>query len=97
LPESVFGGRALDDPLLQSRLGLAVDGEGDFNDLPIVEQLLRCESEDAHAAISEILWNAPTAGDAMDAMESAAKESLRTWQAQVAAGDRGSNDDTIRG
>lgn len=97
LPESVFGGRALDDPLLQSRLGLAVDGEGDFNDLPIVEQLLRCESEDAHAAISEILWNSDTAGNAMDALESAAKASLKTWQEQVAAGDRGSSDDTIRG
>ena len=35
LPEDVFGGRPLDDPLLQSRLGFAVDGEIE-DDLPIV-------------------------------------------------------------
>lgn len=97
LPESLFGGRAIDDPLLQSRLGLAVDGEGNFENLPIVEQLLRCECEEAHAAISEILWRSDTAGDAMDALETVAKASLKAWQAQVAAGDRGSSDDTIRG
>ena len=96
LPEDVFGGRPLDDPLLQSRLGFAVDGEVE-DDLPIVERLLRCESEDAHLAISEVLWSADSVGDAMDKLETIAKASLDGWRAQVAAGDRGAHTDTIRG
>ena len=96
LPEDVFGGRPLDDPLLQSRLGFAVDGEVE-DDLPIIERLLRCESEDAHLAISEVLWSADSVGDAMDKLETIAKASLEGWRAQVAAGDRGAHTDTIRG
>jgi len=96
LPEALFSGRAIDDPLLQSRLDIAVDGES-LEALSPVERLLRCTSEDAHAAISEILWEAASPEDAMNRLEDAAKTSLEEWTARVAAGTRGTSVDTIRG
>jgi tRNA-dihydrouridine synthase 3 len=94
LPEEKFGGRAITDPLLQSRLGFAVEGE---SDLPLLEQLLRCEHEDCHVAISETLWNAVTPGEAVEALESLAKTSLSGWRDAVASGDRRATSDTVRG
>ena len=96
LPEARFGGRAIDDPLLQSRLGFAVDGEDESN-LSLLERLLRCESEDAHKAISDILWEASDVGDALDRLETTAKTSLDQWLAQVASGDKSATDDSYRG
>ena len=93
---ALFSGRAIDDPLLQSRLDIAVDGES-LEALSPVERLLRCTSEDAHAAISEILWEAASPEDAMNRLEDAAKTSLEEWTARVAAGTRGTSVDTIRG
>jgi len=96
LPEALFAGRAINDPLLQSRLDVAVEGEL-REELSSVERLLRCSSADAHAAISEILWEASSPEDAMNRLEDAAKASLEEWTAQVAAGSRGASVDTIRG
>jgi tRNA-dihydrouridine synthase 3 len=97
LPEEIFGGRAISDPLLQSRLGFAVQGES-AEDLPLLEQLLRCEHEEAHVAIANALWSAETLEEAIYELEILAKESLAGWQAAVASGDRRSNNtDTIRG
>ena len=110
LPEAMYGEMASRYPLLQTRLGIvaAKEVEGmDGDELPALERLLRCESEEAHARMSEALWDALGSVErAVELFEDIAKDgSLERWEreAEVArrsgrGGDEGmGGGDAIRG
>jgi tRNA-dihydrouridine synthase 3 len=110
LPEATYGEMASRYPLLQTRLGIvaAKEVEGmDGDELPALERLLRCESEEAHARMSEALWDALGSVErAVELFEDIAKDgSLERWEreAEVArrsgrGGDEGmGGGDAIRG
>lgn len=57
-------------------------GESD-DSLPLVERLLRCENEAAHAAIAELLWDASSDAEAMQQLEQLAQHELAGWEQQL--------------
>jgi hypothetical protein len=50
--------------------------------LPIVERLLRCENESAHARIADLLWDAGSDAEAMQQLEQLAVQELAGWEQQ---------------
>lgn len=56
-------------------------GESD-DTLPIVERLLRCENEAAHARIADLLWDASSDAEAMQQLEQLALQELAGWEQQ---------------
>jgi hypothetical protein len=50
--------------------------------LPIVERLLRCENEAAHARIADLLWDASSDAEAMLQLEQLAQQELAGWEQQ---------------
>ena len=91
LPEDTYGVMASEHPLLQTRLGIVAAAEEKLGaDLPKIERLLRCESEEAHLRLSEALWDSDGSLDkAMELFESIAHDgSLERWEAEAAASDR---------
>ena len=49
----------------------------------MLERLLRCESEAAHAVIADTLWEAGSDVDAVTQMEKVAAEQLMGWEEEV--------------
>ena len=91
LPEDTYGAMASEHPLLQTRLGIVAAAEEKSGaDLPKIERLLRCESEEAHLRLSEALCDADGSLEkAMELFESIAHDgSLERWEAEAAASDR---------
>ena len=103
LPEDTYGAMASEHPLLQTRLGIVAAAEqASGADLPRMERLLRCESEEAHVRLSEALWDADGSLDkALELFETIANDgSLERWEAEAAASDRDNGmggGDAIRG
>lgn len=56
-------------------------GESD-DTLPIMERLLRCENEAAHARIADLLWDASSDAEAMQQLEQLAIQELAGWEQQ---------------
>jgi tRNA-dihydrouridine synthase 3 len=54
--------------------------------LPPLERLLRCGHEEAHLAIADALWDAPSDADAAAALERLAGAPLAGWEAELRAG-----------
>lgn len=50
--------------------------------LPLVERLLRCENESAHAHIADLLWDAASDAEAMQQLEQLAQQELAGWEQQ---------------
>lgn len=68
--------------------------------MPLVERLLRCESEAAHARIAATLWDATSDADAMQQLEQLASQELSGWEQQLrerGAGDRSSEEAAVAG
>ncbi len=63
---------------------LAQLGE-ELESLPLVERLLRCSAEAAHAEMAAALWDAQSDEDAYTALEHLAAAHLPFWEEQVRA------------
>ena len=75
LDEAVYREKAKLNPLLQTRLDIALENEGRIEDLEPLERLLRCVSEEAHADIAEILFQSETSEDAIEKLTRVAESS----------------------
>jgi hypothetical protein len=64
------------------RLQLLQLGEA-LDDLPLLERLLRCEAEAAHAVIADTLWEAESDADAVTQLEKVAAQQLMRWEEEV--------------
>lgn len=51
--------------------------------LPLVERLLRCENEAAHAQIAELLWDSSSDVEAMQQLDRLAQQELQLWEQQL--------------
>jgi hypothetical protein len=65
--------------------------------LPPVERLLRCESEAAHAAIAELLWESQSDSEAMAQLAHAADTELPRWEQQLRERPDDGGDATAQG
>jgi tRNA-dihydrouridine synthase 3 len=95
LPEDTFGTLSLQQPLISTRWeGVASIELGETVDsLPILERLLRCESDDAHVEMSTILWEAGSDAEAVVALEKLAAENVVRWEEEVRmSGERDGGD-----
>lgn len=62
--------------------------------LPLVERLLRCENEAAHARIADLLWDAGSDAEALQQLEQLAQQELAGWEQQLRErGGAASSDD----
>jgi len=99
LPEEAFGTLSLQQPLISTRWeGVASPELGETVDsLPILERLLRCESDDAHQEMASVLWKAGSDAEAVIALEKLASENVVRWEDEVRTGgdrdDRDGRDD----
>jgi hypothetical protein len=55
---------------------------GESEDLPLVERLLRCEAEAAHARIAAVLWDSSSDAEAMQQLAQLAQQELAGWEQQ---------------
>lgn len=90
LPEAQFGDASRAHPLILTRSDI-------LDSFSLVERLLCNESEAAHAAIADALWEAASDDDAMSALESLARENLAAWEAEVRGGPGGGSDRETQG
>ena len=65
--------------------------------LPIVERLLRCENEAAHARIADVLWDSNSDGEAMQQLEQLALQELAGWEQQLRERGAAADDVTAEG
>lgn len=87
LPEEAFGAASLERPLIGQRADVAMAELGEeLDSLPLLERLLRCESSDAHAAVSSALWNSASDAEAVGELESLADASVVAWEAAAREG-----------
>ncbi|MEW5301194.1 MAG: hypothetical protein WDW36_004068 [Sanguina aurantia] len=90
MPAEVYGAASRAYPLLNTRLDLAEAALGEeLDSLPLVERLLRCESDAAHLALADIVYDSTSDADAMAMLEKVAGEQLSGWEAEVKAGSGG--------
>jgi tRNA-dihydrouridine synthase 3 len=92
LDKNVYRERAKLNPLLQTRLDIALENEGNIDDLDPLERLLRCTSENAHVEIAEILWASETSEEAIEKLTLVANSlKLREFELEVSQSnsDRG--------
>jgi hypothetical protein len=62
--------------------------------LPLVERLLRCENESAHAGIADLLWDAASDAEAMQQLEQLAQQELQGWEQQLRERGSASSEET---
>ena len=87
LPEEAFGAASLERPLIGRRDSVAMAELGErLDSLPLLERLLRCESPDAHAAVSAALWDSASDAEAFVQLEGLADESVIAWEAAARDG-----------
>ena len=92
LDEAVYREKAKLNPLLQTRLDIALENEGRIEDLEPLERLLRCVSEEAHADIAEILFQSETSEDAIEKLTRVAESSkLAEYELSVSSSSSSSS------
>jgi len=84
LPSSVYHEASRQHPLIATRFDLVDEKLGETLEvLPLLERLLRCESEAAHGVIADTLWEAGSDVDAVTQLEKVAAEQLMDWEEEV--------------
>jgi hypothetical protein len=58
----------------------------ELDSLPLLERLLRCESGDAHAAVSAVLWDSGSDAEAVATLDALADANVTVWEAAAREG-----------
>lgn len=94
LPENIYGEEAASYPLILTRMSKYDIKIGeDLDSLPLLERLLRCESEASHESIAHIIWDAGSDLDAENELTKVADENLLVWEEEVQGGGRAGSDE----
>ena len=81
LPDHVFADMSKEIPLISTRWDLVVSELGETMDsIGFLERLLRCEAQEAHQELSDILWDSETDEEAIQKMNDISLAQLVEWE-----------------